>query len=111
MKEQAIKFMQGTFENLKVHKTLARIGKPDVYQPLTAAGERTSISVAMAGILGFINFYRQFISLFAQITLPITNLLKTKGRECPNPASCSNEQWNVKWHLKNLNICLQLNWS
>lgn len=45
--------------------------------------------------LGFANFYHQFIPLFAQIAVPITNLLKMKKRGSPNLASCWNGQWNV----------------
>ncbi|XP_060539362.1 queuine tRNA-ribosyltransferase catalytic subunit 1 isoform X1 [Pantherophis guttatus] len=40
----------------------------------------------LQSFLGFANFYRQFIPSFAKITLPITNLLKTKGEVKPNPS-------------------------
>lgn len=33
----------------------------------------------LQSFLGFANFYRQFIPSFAQITLPITELLKMSG--------------------------------
>ncbi|XP_058041925.1 uncharacterized protein LOC131199783 [Ahaetulla prasina] len=40
----------------------------------------------LQSFLGFANFYRQFIPSFAQIALPITNLLKTKGDTKPKPS-------------------------
>lgn len=33
MMKQAIKFMWGAFENLKVHETLAQVGQPDAHPP------------------------------------------------------------------------------
>lgn len=36
--------------------------------------------------MGFANYYRQFIPSFAQIALPITNLLKTKREGKPKPS-------------------------
>ncbi|XP_054825903.1 uncharacterized protein LOC129323394 [Eublepharis macularius] len=34
----------------------------------------------LQSFLGFANFYRQFIERFTQIALPLTDLLKTKGK-------------------------------
>lgn len=39
----------------------------------------------LQSFLGFGNFYRQFILVFAQITVSITNLLNTKGKNKPKP--------------------------
>lgn len=39
----------------------------------------------LQSFLGFANFYRHFIPAFAQISLPIRNLLKTKEERKPRP--------------------------
>lgn len=40
--------------------------------------EAPCMSKQLQSFLGFANIYRQFIPTFAQIPLPVTNLLKTK---------------------------------
>lgn len=44
----------------------------------------------LQSFLAFANFYRQFIPAFAQITLPITNLLKMKEGDKPKPSPNPN---------------------
>lgn len=43
---------------------------------------------------GFANFYRQFIPAFAQIALPINNLIKTRAGDKPKPSQL------VKWTME-----------
>ncbi|XP_070800866.1 uncharacterized protein [Pituophis catenifer annectens] len=48
----------------------------------------------LQSFLGFTNFYPQFIPSFAKISLPITNLLKTKGEGKLKPSQ------PLKWTMK-----------
>lgn len=53
----------------------------------------------LQSFLGFANFYRQFIPSFAQIALPLTDLLCTKHIKLGKPNPKQILEWTQSWQL------------
>lgn len=107
-KAEHVKLVRAVLQKLRAAKLYAKLSKCEFHYCISPEGIKMDPEKVRAmlewvlphtrkqlqSFLGFANVYQQFIPSFAQIALPIMNLLKTKGGDKPKPSQ------PLKWSME-----------